>query len=245
MLTPPASHLPALTEGWRLLRRHPGQAAALTFMAMVLGQLGPLLELVAAVPASLLLQPLFAFVGMLPLEMFFLPRLQARLDAECLDHPANPAGDWQASFDQRWLRSFLVRLGLSLAIALGLVLFLVPGIILLTLYGWTPLRILLRGEDARTALKWSQAAMVRHWPKVAQAVLAVMLVALLFQLGAGWIMDRILPAGDPDLGPGALTRLRHPAFWLFSLLGGGLNLWITCALLALYHRLERAVAARP
>ena len=244
MLKPPASHLPALAEGWRLLRRHPGQAAVLAFLGMLLGQLGPLLELVAGAGPSLLFQPLFAFVGMLPLEMFFLPRLQAQLDAELLDLPANPARDWHAAFDQRWLRSFLVRLGLSLVVAVGLLVFLVPGIVLLTLFGWTPLRILLRGEDARTALRWSQAAMARNWPKVAQAVLAMMLVALLFQLGAGWVMDHLLPAADPDLGPGALVRLRHPAFWVFSLLGGALNLWLTCALLALYHRLERAVPAR-
>jgi hypothetical protein len=55
-------------------------------------------------------------------------------------------------------------------------------------------------------------------------------------------LDRLLPATDPDLGPAAIVRLKHPAFWLFNLLGGVLNLWLSCALLALYQRLEAAVA---
>ena len=41
------SHLATLQEGWVLLRRHPGEAAALTVLAMVLSQLGPALELAA------------------------------------------------------------------------------------------------------------------------------------------------------------------------------------------------------
>ena len=46
---------------------------------------------------------------------------------------------------------------------------------------------------------------------------------------------------DPDAGPGALLRLMHPAFWCFNLLGGTLNLWLSCALLALYQRLEGSI----
>jgi len=84
--------------------------------------------------------------------------------------------------------------------------------------------------------------MARHWPRIVQAVLAMMLVALAYQVGAGWVLDRLLPAADPDLGPAAMVRLRHPAFWVFNLLGGGLNLWLSCALLALYQRLEAAVS---
>ena len=121
-------------------------------------------------------------------------------------------------------------------------LFLVPGIVILILFGWAPMRMLLRGDGLLPALRWSQSAMARHWPRIVQAVLAMMLVALVYQVGASWAMDRLLPATDPDLGPCALVRLKHPAFWVFNLLGGALNLWLSCSLLALYQRLEAAVA---
>jgi hypothetical protein len=124
----------------------------------------------------------------------------------------------------------------------GLNLFLVPGIVVLTLFGWVPLRMLLRGDGLVAAMRWNRAAMARHWPRIVQAVLAMMLVAMVYQVGASWILDRLLPAADPDLGPAAIVRLKHPAFWVFNLLGGALNLWLSCALLALYQRLEIAVA---
>jgi len=236
------SHLGSLREGIALLRRHPLPSLGLALLAMALAQLGPALELAAGVGPSLLLQPIFGFAGLLPLEMYFIPRLQAQLDAEGMNTTWNPAATWRKTFDARWLRTFLLRLGLSLAIGIGLLLFLVPGIVILILFGWAPMRMLLRGDGLLPALRWSQSAMARHWPRIVQAVLAMMLVALVYQVGASWAMDRLLPATDPDLGPGALVRLKHPAFWVFNLLGGALNLWLSCSLLALYQRLEAAVA---
>ena len=236
------SHLGALREGITLLRRHPPLSLGLALLALLLAQLGPALELAAGAGPSLLLQPIFAFAGLLPLEMYFIPRLQAQLDAEGLNSSGNPVARWRETFDGRWLQTFLLRLGLSLAIGLGLLMFLVPGVIILILFGWAPMRMLLRGDSLLPALKWSRSAMARHWPRIVQAVLAMMLVALAYQVGAGWVLDRLLPAADPDLGPAAMVRLRHPAFWVFNLLGGGLNLWLSCALLALYQRLEAAVS---
>ena len=244
MRTPLPSHLGALREGYLLLRRHPAQALGLAVLAMGLAQLGPALELAAGAGPSLLLQPIFGFAGLLPLEMYFIPRLQAQLDAETLNTVGNPTEGWQAAFDARWLKTFLVRLGLSVAIGLGLLLFLVPGIVLMTLFGWTPLRMLLRGDGLLVALRWSQAAMARHWPRILQAVLAMLLVALVYQVGASFALERLLPAMDPDLGPGALLRLKHPAFWVFNFTGGVLNLWLSASLLALYQRLEAAVSGQ-
>jgi len=241
MVFRPPSFLGTLREGFVLLLRHPGLTAGLALLAMVLAQVGPALELAAGAGPSLLLQAVFGFAGLLPLEMYFIPRLQAQLDAETLNGPGNPASGWNLVFDARWLRTFLARLALSLAVGLGLLLFILPGILVLTLFGWAPLRMLLRGEDLLAALKWSQAAMARHWPRTVQAVLGMMLVALVYQVLANWALERLLPGADPDLGPGAWLRLKHPAFWIFNLLGGLLNLWISCALLALYQRLEAAV----
>lgn len=242
MRTAPPSHLGALLEGYKLLLRHPAMALGLALLAMVLAQLAPALELAAGVGPSLIFQPVFGFTALLPLEMYFIPRLQAQLDAEVLNLPTNPTAGWQGLFDQRWVMTFLTRLGVSVAVGLGLLLFLIPGIVVLTLFGWAPMRMLLRGEGFVAALKGSQAAMARNWPRIIQAVLALLLVALTYQMGASWAMDRLLPAMDPDLGPGALLRLKHPAFWFFNFLGGLLNLWISCSLLALYHRLEALVA---
>ena len=83
MRTPPPSHLGALLEGLRLLKRHPWLALALAFLAMLLAQLGPALELAAGVGPNLILQAIFGFAGLLPLEMYFIPRLQAQLDGAC------------------------------------------------------------------------------------------------------------------------------------------------------------------
>jgi len=241
---PQPSHLGALRDGITLLRRHPLLSLGLAVLAMTLAQLGPALELASGAGPSLILQPIFGFAGLLPLEMYFIPRLQAQLDAEGMNTSWNPAITWRETFDGRWLRTFLVRLGLSLAIGLGLLMFLVPGVVILILFGWAPMRMLLRGDGLLPSLKWSQSAMARHWPRIVQAVLAMMLVALVYQVGASWTLDRILPATDPDLGPVAIVRLKHPAFWVFNLLGGALNLWLSCALLALYQRLETAVAGQ-
>jgi hypothetical protein len=215
----------------------------LALLAMGLAQLGPALELAAGAGPSLLLQPIFGFAGLLPLEMYFIPRLQAQLDAESLNAPGNPAECWPETFEARWLRSFVARLSISIAIGLGLLAFLVPGIVILTLFGWAPMRMLLRGDSLVPALRWSQSAMARHWARIIQAVLAMVLVALVYQVGASWALDRLLPAMDPDLGPAALLRLKHPAFWVFSLLNGAMNLWLSCSLLALFQRLEAAVAS--
>jgi hypothetical protein len=243
MRATPVSQLGALRDGFDLLCRHPWQVLTLALLAMGLAQLGPALELAAGAGPNPLFQPIFGFAALLPLEMYFIPRLQAQLDAESRNTAQNPANAWQESFDARWLRAFLARLGLSIAIGLGLLMFLIPGIVVLTLFGWAPMRMLLRGDSLLPALKWSQSAMARQWPRIIQAVLAVMLVALAYQVAASWALDRLLPASDPVLGPTAWLRLKHPAFWIFNLAGGVLNLWLSGSLLALYHRLEEAVAS--
>ncbi|GLH72579.1 hypothetical protein GETHLI_10810 [Geothrix limicola] len=241
MRTPLPSHLGALREGFTLLRRHPVLALALALLAMGLAQLGPALELAAGAGPNPLLQPILGFAGLLPLEMYFIPRLQAQLDAEGLNAPSNPAQQWHETFDGRWLRTFLARLGLSIAIGLGILVFVVPGVLIMTVFGWAPLRMLLRGDGLLPALKWSQAAMARHWPRIVQAVLAMMLVGLVYLFGVTWAVGHFLPTLDPDQIPPAMLRLKHPAFWISNLTTGLLNLWFSCTLLALYQRLEALV----
>jgi hypothetical protein len=214
----------------------------LALLAMGLAQLGPALELAAGVAPSLVSQVIFGFASILPLEMYIIPRLQAQLDAETLDSPGNPLAAWRDTFDGRWLKAFLARLGLGMAVFVGLNLFLAPGIVVLTLFGWVPLRMLIRGDGLMAAMHLNRSAMARHWPRIIQAVLAMMLVALIYLMGVGWAMSHLLPTTDPELIPSALLRLKHPAFWVFNFTGGLLNLWLSCALLALFQRLEATVA---
>jgi hypothetical protein len=235
------SHLPSLREGLSLLRRHPLLTLGLTLLAMLLSQMGPALELAAKAGPSLLFQSLFGAVGLLPLEMYFFPRFQARLDAELLNPPQNRFEAWTHTFDARWLLAFGVRMIVSVMVGVGMVLFILPGIILLTIFGWAPLRILLRGDSLVDAFRWSQSAMARHWPRVVQAVLAMVMLLLVYQGVSGYVLTRFLPNLDPQLGADAWLRLRHPAFWILGFTGGFLNLWLTAALLALFHRLEAAV----
>ena len=239
----PPSHLPSLREGLSLLRRHPALTLGLTVLAMLLSQMGPLLELAAKAGSSLLFQSLFGAVGLLPLEMYFFPRFQARLDAEVLNPPKNPLETWTHTFDARWMLVFGVRMIVSVMVGVGLVLFILPGIILLTIFGWAPLRVLLRGDSLMEAFRWSQSSMARHWPRVVQAVLAMVMVLLIYQGISGYALTRLLPNLDPQLGADAWLRLRHPAFWILGFTGGFMNLWLTAALLTLFHRLETAVQA--
>ena len=83
--------------------------------------------------------------------------------------------------------------------------------------------------------------MVRHWPRIVQAVLAIALVVLVYMTVAGLAMNKLLPNLDSDQIPSALLRLKHPAFWVFNLLNSLLNVWMTCTLLALYQRLEASL----
>lgn len=243
MRAPQPSLLGSLREGLSILRRHPALTLGLTVLAMALSQLGPALELAAKAEPSLLFQSLFGAVGLLPLEMYFFPRFQARLDAELLNPPKNQLAIWTRTFDQRWLLTFGVRMIVSVMVGVGMVLFIVPGVILLTIFGWAPMRVLLRGDTLMDAFRWSQAAMARHWPRVVQAVLAMVMVLLVYQAASGYVLERLLPNLDPQFGADAWLRLRHPAFWILGFTGGFLNLWLTATLLALFHRLEAAVQA--
>lgn len=238
MRSVPPSHLGCLREGISLLRRHPALTLGLALLSMLLGQLGPALELAAKASSNQLAQVFFGFMGILPMQMYFLPRFQARLDAEVLNSPQNRLEVWTSTFDTRWLLAF----GIWLLFVLGMLLIL-PGIVLLAFFGWAPLRVLLRGDSLMDAFRWSQAAMMRNWPRVVQVVLAMVMVFLAYLMVSTYALAHVLPSLNPDLGPDAWLRLRHPAFWILGFTSGLLNLWLTTSLLALYHRLEAMAQA--
>ncbi|HJU84260.1 MAG TPA: hypothetical protein VJ600_08615 [Holophagaceae bacterium] len=226
-------------EGTRLLVRHPGITFGLLLFAVLLGQLGPALELLAGAPNTVPAQLVFGFAALLPLEIYALPRWLARLDAETVDAPANPRSGWQPGFDQRWLRAFGAKMLVLLLGAMGCVLIL-PTLLVFTFFGWAPLRMLLRGDRLGEAMRWSGRAMVRVWPRMVQAALAILIVWMLGQLLLRWEVGVAFPSALEE-APEAMVRLRHPAFWIAGAIAGIFHLWTSAAFLALYQRLERLV----
>lgn len=235
----PPSQLGALAEGLALLRKHPWTALGLVLLAVLLGQLGPALELLAGATDNRAAQVVLGFAALLPLELYALPRWLAHLDAEGVDDPSNPASGWRPDFERRWLPAFAAKMLVLVLGALGCGLIL-PGLVIFTFFGWAPTRMLLRGDRLGAALRWSGRAMLRTWPRIVQAALLILAIWMLGQLLIGLALGPVLPQ-DPQAIPDALLRLRHPAFWIAGAINGLLYLWISAAFLALYHRLERLV----
>jgi hypothetical protein len=233
MRTSPLKDLQPLNKGMTLLARHPLQVLTLAILSVLLSFLGPVLQIWAPVPEGAYVMMTLAIVSLLPLELYFLPRYILALDAEALDHPANPKDSWQATFEARWMRAFLAKALLYLVVAAGTTCLVFPGLFLLATFGWMPLRVLVRGESIQEAAKGSALLMARHWPKVLLPVVIVMGVYFLGLYGAMLIQDHVLP--DPVT---PWIQLTHPAVWGIDFGGALLNLWISVTFLAVYHRLE-------
>ncbi|HTL98926.1 MAG TPA: hypothetical protein VL181_08990, partial [Holophagaceae bacterium] len=151
--TAPRSQSGALLDGIRLLGRRPGWTLGLLLLGTLLGQLGPALELAAKAGNDPLMGMALAWAALLPMELYFVPRWISRLDADLLDNPGNPASRWPEPFEQRWLKAFAAGLLVQTLGGLGLLLLIVPGVIILTLVGFAPMRILLRGDAFADALR--------------------------------------------------------------------------------------------
>jgi hypothetical protein len=174
-----------------------------------------------------------AFAVMVPFELYFMPRFILALDAEALNHSLNPRDTWKATFETRWLGASAAKALLYFAVGVGATCLLFPGLLILAIFGWTPWRVLLRGESLRAAAKASAALMAQLWPRVLLPFSAMLGVYLSAVMGAWWIQTRFLP--DPVT---PWIQLTHPTVWVIDFGGGLLNLWISASCLALYHRLE-------
>lgn len=231
----------ALAEGLRFLARRPGWTLGLLVLGTLLGQLGPALELLAKAGTNPLMGLALAWVAVLPMELYFIPRWISRLDADQVDDPANPQARWPALFDQRWLPAFGASLAIQALGGLGFLLLIIPGVIVLTLTGFAPTRILLRGASFGEALRWSIRAMAQHWPRIVQTALAILLLAFAGALALA-LAESALFASSGPAGPDAWTRLKHPFIWGSQALGTLTLLWVSASFLSLYHRLEALVA---
>lgn len=232
MSSPATSDLAALREGWGALARRPATFAALVAAGTLLGAVGPLLQRLAALPSDPASSYLVGAAGMLPMELYFLPRLLLRLDAEEGSHPLNPAGAWKETFEKRWLRTVGAKLGLDLALVLGFVPFILPGFLILFAFGWAPMRVLLRGEALPAALRGSFALMRQSWRRAFLMVSAALSVTFL----AAACLMALASLVAPSAAEG--RDLTHPATWILNAASVAVNVWLSSTLLATYRRLE-------
>jgi hypothetical protein len=233
MRSSPLVDLFPLSRGAGFLWRHPILTLGLVLLTGTLSLLGPILQIWTLLPDDPMVSMTLAVVAMVPLELYFMPRFILALDAEVLDHPRNPKDAWKATFEARWLGASAAKALLYLSVGIAANFLVFPGLIILALFGWTPWRVLLRGEPLMVAAKGSAKLMVRLWPRVLLPFSAIFGIYLMALLGAMWFETRFVP--DPVT---PWIQLTHPGVWAIKLGGGFMNLWLSTTCLALYHHLE-------
>jgi hypothetical protein len=232
MTTSAKTDLSSLKEGTLLLIRRPGPSLGIAVFGMLLAALAPLLQLHAGLPDEPGVEMLLTFAVLLPLDLYFIPRFLIAADALDGQNPLNPPEDWRRRFEERWLRACFGKALLAVAIMLGLILAIFPGLLVWLAFGWTPLRILLRGESLVQAARGSYRMMVRAWQRILLSFTAVMIIYLAVFLALNMLVDLTVP--DPTIQ----VQLTHPLIWAGNFLGSLLNLWVSACLLALYRRVE-------
>ncbi|HLO67953.1 MAG TPA: hypothetical protein VK188_13095 [Holophaga sp.] len=248
MTTSPTSDLACFPESLRLLARRPWVALALGVLGAALGALPPALTIWARLPDQELARLALAFVALLPLEMYFIPRFQAEADARLGGDPAHPPEGWEKRFDERWpiamgarfllygcaiLATVILMPFLAVAAAAGFqAVLLIPTLLVSLAFGWAPLRVLLRGGAPLPAFRASLEMMKRAWRRV---------LAVLLGVGAGYILCLTLVAllvGDHATEPTPWEHLVRPGIWAGNFLATLANLWASTVLLVLFRRIE-------
>ena len=231
------SDLNALAAGFRLLFRQPAVTLAMLCVGTLLTSVGPLLQRWSG-RADDVAYLVLGFVGMLPWELYFLPRFMARLDAEDAVHPANPTAEWRHRFEERWLRTLAAKMALNLAVGFGLIALLLPGLLVLFAFGWAPYRVLLRGESIPVAMRGSLAMMRNGWRRALLMVCAAFLVAFTATLGLVAAAAALVPSAGP-------MPLTSPWRWVLETLSVCISLWLSATLLVAYQRLEGGSESSP
>lgn len=222
--------LGVLVVGFRLLLRRPASAFVLLWVGILLGGVGPLLQRWTGRNDDAAYM-ILGMVGMLPWELYFLPRFLVRLDAEERGHPRNPMEGWQVTFEQRWFLTLVAKMALNLAVAFGLIALVVPGLLVLFCFGWTPYRVLLRGESLAIAMRGSLAMMRAAWRRALLMVGAAFLLAFCASLGLAVAASAFHPARGP-------LPLTSPLRWIVEAASVAISLWLSATLLAAFHRIE-------
>lgn len=237
---PPPTQSGALLEGFRFLARRPLWTAGLVLLGTLLGQLGPALEILAKAGKNPIVTILFGGLALLPFELYFIPRWISRLDADLLDSPSNALERWPGTFDQRWLQSSSAKILVQTLGSLGSLL-IVPGVVIFSLAGFAPTRMLLRGESFSDSLRWNAHAMARHWPRIIQSAIGILIVILMFWLALSMARYATFIQFGVE-GPDAWTRLKHPFEWALHAITALVAIWSSASFLSLYQRLEKLAA---
>lgn len=224
--------LQCFAQGARWLAGYPLWTLALVAMGTLLDGLVPWLQVRARLQDTLEVQLALHLVALLPMGLGALPAFTARVDAEALDRPENPAAAWQATFETRWVRAAGARCLLWGAVMMGLALFVVPGVALLAAFGWAPTLYLLRGFPGDRSLKGSLRIMGAAGARVMFVALGAFLATQLLL----WGLVALLRYDEVALAPG--QRLGSLAFWLINGASSLLVVWLDAVLLALFHRVE-------
>ena len=74
--------------------------------------------------------------------------------------------------------------------------------------------------------------MAQEWRRVLLAVLPILGIYFLLILALDVALTHLAP--EPTLW----FRFRHPYYWLGSLISAAVNVWMSLAFLALFHRVE-------
>ncbi|MBP1626126.1 MAG: hypothetical protein H6Q00_601 [Holophagaceae bacterium] len=229
-------NLSAIPTSFRWLLRHRGLVLGLSLLWAALKTLAPLVQMKAGIRDTFLLTMTVDTVFTMPVVFYFLPMLLAYVDAEFNRHPANPLQDWWKTFECRWLGAAGAQVLLHACACVGFIAFFVPGLAVYLFLGWMPTFALLRGGTIAHAARWSTRIMAQEWRRVLLAALPifgiyfVMIACLVLVLGqaiAHW-----------GAAPTLWLRFRHPYFWLTSFFSAAVNIWLSLALLALFHRIE-------
>lgn len=212
--------------------RHWKWALALIAGYTTLSLLGPMLQAKFHLPNTLDVGMLLHQVSVLPFALYFIPRFMVWMDAELKNENTNPQATWKEGFENRWILASGARLLLSLFVSLGLTTFVIPGLLFLFAFGWAPMRILLRGEKFTVSAQNSLAMSFQN----RIGMLAVGGFMGLLYFAAILMMFLILALTFPH--PTPLDRLSHPLWWGAYAAGGAMELFLTLALLGLFHHLE-------
>jgi hypothetical protein len=219
--------------------RQPLWSLGLALLFALLAVFAPWLQLRTGLPDTPMITVILLQVAMLPLELYFIPRFLAATDARVLNEPRNPENTWKQAFEERWLRTLGARLLLAALFAVGFICFILPGLVVITLFGWAPMRVLLRGESIQDAFKGSARLMIQLWPKVLLTLAVFIACSLSLELLLDGTLIRSLQTAT------LWQRVTHPAIWTDNFLLGIRNVWLNAAFLALYQRMEAEPAPPP
>lgn len=225
-------NLSAIPTSFSWMAKHRGLVVGLSAFWALLMTLAPLVQMHAGIPPNLVFTSIVNMAFTLPIDFFLLPMLVAYVDAEFNQHPANPLQDWRKTFEVRWLKAAGARVLLYVLSTLGLMAFFIPGLVVILLLGWMPVYTLLRGGTIAHAARWSTKIMTQEWRRVILAILPIFAI----YLGLLLCLDLALVHWGPE--PTLWLRFRHPYFWLASMISAAVNIWLSLALLAIFHRVE-------